>query len=166
MHTLSTVDHGCTPPRIEIPDPYNAADDLLGRNLVAGRGGKVAYIDDAGAYTYDQLAARANRCGNALRGTLGLARGDRVLMCVLDCIDFPAMFLGAIKAGVVPIAVNTLLTERDYEYMLSDSGARVAVVSQALLPNFAALVDRVPTLERLVVAGGSDDDGLEALISA
>ena len=146
MHTLSTADHGCTPPRIEIPDPYNAADDLLGRNLVAGRGGKVAYIDDAGEYTYDQLAARANRCGNALLGTLGLARGDRVLMCVLDCIDFPAMFLGAIKAGVVPIAVNTLLTERDYEYMLSDSGARVAVVSQALLANFAALPGRVPTL--------------------
>ena len=51
MHTLSTADHSCTPPRIEIPDPYNAADDLLGRNLVAGRGGKVAYIDDAGSYT-------------------------------------------------------------------------------------------------------------------
>ena len=75
MHTLSTADHGCTPPRIEIPDPYNAADDLLGRNLVAGRGGKVAYIDDAGEYTYDQLAARANRCGNALLGTLGVAPG-------------------------------------------------------------------------------------------
>ena len=166
MHTLSTADHGCTPPRIVIPDPYNAADDLLGRNLVAGRGSKVAYIDDAGSYTYDQLAARASRCGNALLGTLGLARGDRVLMCVLDCIDFPAMFLGAIKAGVVPIAVNTLLTERDYEYMLSDSGARVAVVSQALLANFAALPGRVPTLERLVVAGGDDDDGLEALLAA
>ena len=166
MHTLSTADHGCTPPRIVIPDPYNAADDLLGRNLVAGRGSKVAYIDDAGSYTYDQLAARANRCGNALLGTLGLARGDRVLMSVLDCIDFPAMFLGAIKAGVVPIAVNTLLTERDYEYMLADSGARVAVVSQALLANFAALPGRVPTLERLVVAGGDDDDGLEALLAA
>ena len=165
MYTLSTADHGSSPPRIDIPNPYNAADDLLGRNLAVGRGEKVAYIDDTGRHTYAQLAARANRCGNALVGGLGLRRGDRVLMCVLDCIDFPAMFLGAIKAGVVPIAVNTLLTERDYEYMLGDSGARVAVVSQALLPNFAPLLGRVATLERIVVAGGDGEDGLEALIA-
>lgn len=165
MYTLSTTDHGSSPPRIDIPNPYNAADDLLGRNLAAGRGDKIAYIDDAGQYTYGQLAARANRCGRALVEGLGLQRGDRVLMCVLDGIDFPAVFLGAIKAGVVPIAVNTLLTERDYEYMLSDSGARVAVVSDALHPVFAPLLGRVATLERIVVSGSAGEDGLDALLA-
>jgi len=152
MPTLSTADHTSSPPRIEMPRQYNAADDLIERNLAAGRGAKIAYIDDTGRYTYAELAARANRFANALGG-LGLAREQRILMCVHDTIDFPTVFLGAIKAGVVPVAVNTLLTQGDYAYMLTDSRARIAVVSGALLPLFEPLLGKVPTLERIIVAG-------------
>jgi benzoate-CoA ligase len=81
---------------------------------------------------------------------------------VHDTIDFPAVFLGAIKAGVVPIAVNTLLTQSDYEYMLTDSRAPIAVVSAPLYDTFAPLLDRVESLERIVVAGGSGADALAA----
>ena len=165
MYTLSVADHSNTPPVIKIPERYNAADDLIGRNLLAGRGGKTVYIDDAGSYTYDELALRVNRCGSALRTTLGLQPKDRVLVCVLDGIDFPTAFLGAIKGGIVPIAINTLLTESDYEYMLTDSAARVAVVSQELLPLFAPMLGKVPTLEHLVVAGGAGEDSLAALLA-
>lgn len=166
MPTLSMADHSTSPPIIKIPRQYNAADDLIGRNLLAGRGGKIAYIDDAGSYTYDELARRVNRCASALRGTLGLRQEDRLLMCLLDTIDFPTVFLGAIKAGVVPIAVNTLLTAHDYEYMLNDSRARVAVVSAALLPLFQPLLGKVPFLERIVVAGTANPrpDSLAALL--
>src|SRR5450759_1593952 len=101
---------------------FNAAQDLLGRNLAAGRGAKIAYIDDGGRYTYDDLARRVDRCANALTG-LGLQREQRVLLALLDTIDFPAAFLGAIKAGIIPVAANTLLTTADYEYMLRDSRA-------------------------------------------
>ena len=66
-----------------------------------------------------------NRCANALTG-LGLQREQRILLCLLDTIDFPAVFLGAIKAGIVPVAGNTLLTTKDYDYMLRDSRARGA----------------------------------------
>jgi benzoate-CoA ligase len=164
-YTLSTADHGSSPPTLEIPRQYNAADDLIGRNLVAGRGERLAYIDDAGSYTYAELAARVNRCANALTG-LGLMREQRVLMCVHDTIDFPSVFLGAIKAGIVPIAVNTLLTQSDYEYMLTDSRARVAVVSAPLAETFLPLLGRVPTLERVIVAGGDGDGSLAALMAA
>ena len=122
MPSLSTADHRASPPRIHVPRDYNAAHDLIERNLAAGRAAKTAYIDDAGAYTYGDLAERVNRCANALIA-LGLRPEERVLLCHLDTIDFPAVFLGAIKAGIVPIAANTLLTTADYDYMLRDSRA-------------------------------------------
>src|SRR4029450_11926493 len=115
MPSLSTADHRLTPPQVTIPRDYNAAHDLIERNLAAGRGSKVAYIDDGGSYSYGELAERVTRCASALV-QLGIAREERVLLCLLDTIDFPSAFLGAIKAGIVPVAGNTVLTARDYEY--------------------------------------------------
>ncbi len=153
MPSLSTSDHRVSPPRVDIPRDYNAAHDLVERNLAAGRAGKIAYIDDGGAYTYAELAERVNRCANALVG-LGLQAEQRVLLCLLDTIDFPAAFLGSIKAGIVPVAGNTLLTAKDYEYMLRDSRARALIVSAALLPTFAPLLGALPDLKHVIVSGG------------
>jgi len=137
---------------MEIPRDYNAAADLIERNLAASRGGKLAYIDDAGEYTFAQLAERVNRFGGGLQA-LGLEMEQRVLIAMLDGIDWPVAFLGSIKAGIIPIAVNTLLTTKDYEYMLSDSRAKALIVSEALLPQFAPLVGKLPFLERVIVSG-------------
>ena len=156
MPSLSTADHRMSPTRVGIPRDYNAAHDLIERNLAAGRAGKVAYIDDAGTYTYGELAARVNRCANALTD-LGLRPEERVLLCHLDTIDFPAVFLGAIKAGIVPIATNTLLTTADYDYMLGDSRARALIVSAPLYPAFAPLVGKHPHLAHVIVSGVSAD---------
>ena len=134
------------------PIHYNAAHDLLDRNLVAGRRDKIAYIDDAGRYTFGQLAERANRIANALR-TLGIVAEQRVLLCLHDSIDFPAAFLGAIKAGIVPVCANTLLTAQDYDFMLRDSRAQVLLMSEALLPVFAPLLNGLPHLKYVVVSG-------------
>ena len=152
MPGLSTSDHGASPPRVSIPRDYNAAHDLIERNLRAGRAGKIAFIDDHGSYTYGELAGRVNRWANALTG-LGMDMDQRVLLCLLDTIDFPTAFLGSIKAGVVPIAANTLLTAGDYEYMLKDSRARTLVVSEPLLPVFAPLLGRMPALKHVIVSG-------------
>ena len=138
-----------------IPRDFNAAEDLLARHLAAGRGSKVAYIDDAGQCTYAELAERANRFGNHLR-SLGLRMEDRVLLAMHDSIDWPVAFLGAIKAGIVPIAVNTLLTPKDYEYMLSDSRAKALLVSPALLPQFEPFLKKLPFLEHVLVAPWTD----------
>jgi len=152
MPSMSTADHRVSPPRVEIPRDYNAAHDLIERNLRAGRGGKLAYIDDRGRYTYGELAERINRCANALVA-LGIEPEQRVLVCLHDTIDFPSVFLGAIKAGIVPIAANTLLTPADYDYMLRDSRARALIVSAPLLPTFASLIGRVPHLAHVIVSG-------------
>ena len=156
MSGLSSADHSVSPPVVHIPRDYNAAHDLIERNLSAGRSGKTAFIDDACSITYGQLAERANRAANALKG-LGLGLEDRIMMAHLDTVDFPSVFLGAIKAGIVPIAGNTLLTTSDYEFMLNDSRAKTLVVSEQLLPTFAPLLGkasgRLPFLQHVIVSG-------------
>jgi benzoate-CoA ligase len=154
MARLSQANHRSSPPELDVPRDYNAAHDLVERNLAAGRAGKVACIDDAGRYTYAELAARVNRAAIALTG-LGLAMEDRVMLCHLDTIDWPATFLGAIKAGIVPIAVNTLLTPADYEFMLNDSRAKALVVSEALWPQFAGILARCPHVKHVIVSGAN-----------
>ena len=135
---------------VNIPRDYNAADDLLGGNLKAGRAGKVAYIDDAGPCTFGELAERVNRFGNHLL-SLGLKMEDRILIAMHDSIDWPVAFLGAIKAGIVPVAVNTLLTPKDYEYMLSDSRAKALLVSEPLKPQFEPFIGKLPFLKHVLV---------------
>ncbi|MGZ6016668.1 MAG: benzoate-CoA ligase family protein, partial [Phenylobacterium sp.] len=126
--------------------------DVLGRNLAAGRADKAAFIDPRGSWTYGQVADRVERFGHVLR-KLGVAREERILLCLLDTIDWPTAFLGAIKAGVVAIPVNTLLTEDDYRFMLADSRAKVLVVSEALYAKFAALIPSCPDLQHVIVSG-------------
>jgi benzoate-CoA ligase len=163
---LSSADHSVSPPRLAIPRRYNAAADLLGRNLAAGRAGKTAYIDDSGSCTFAELDGRASAFANVLRA-LGVQQEQRIALCLHDTIDFPAAFLGAIKAGVVPVALNTLLTRGEYEYMLADSRARLAVVSAALLPLFEPLRDKLPLLNRVLVSQGPPGpDALEPLVAS
>jgi len=143
---LSTADHSVDPPIVSVPRDYNAAHDLIERSLVAGRGAKLAYIDDHGSYTYLQLAERVNRAADALV-SLGLGMETRIMLAHHDTVDFVAVFLGAIKAGVIPIATNTLLTMEDYRFMLADSRARALVVSEALLPTFEPILSSSPFLD-------------------
>ena len=124
--------------------PYNAAVDLLGRNLGA-RADKTAFIDADGRHSYAEVAERAERCGAALTG-LGLIPGDRVALVLLDGVDFVTCFLGAIRSGLVPIPLNTLFPAEDLAYILSDSRAGAAVVSDPL----AAVLD-----EAIAIAGWS-----------
>jgi benzoate-CoA ligase len=108
---------------------YNAAVDLIGRNLSPERAGRIAVIDESGSHTYYELAERVDRCANVVR-ELGVQPEQRVLLCLYDSIDFPACFLGAIKAGIVPVPINTMWSASDYAYVLSDSRAQAAIVSE------------------------------------
>jgi len=135
---------------------YNAAADLLDRHMSAGRGNKIALIDDTGSYTYSAVSERANRCANALRG-LGLQSEQRIALCLADTVDFHTCFLGAIKAGMVPIPLNTFLTAPDYAYILSDARAQAAIVSAARLPVFVQAARQAQWCSPLIVSG--DDSG-------
>ena len=120
---------------ISPPESLNFAQHLFQVN--ASRGAKVAYVDDRGSLTYGQLEDRSRRFASALLG-LGLRREERVLLLMLDANEWPVAFLGSLYAGVVPVAVNTLLTAGDYAYMLAHSRAQAAIVSASLMPMLAA----------------------------
>ena len=135
-----------------VPRNYNYAADILDRNLKAGRANKPAYIDPRGTWTYGQLADRVARFAASLR-TLGVRREERVLIVLLDTIDWPTAFLGCLKTGAVAVAVNTLMTEDDYRFMLADSRARVLVVSEALYPRFQKIIGQSADLEHVIVSG-------------
>ena len=148
------------------PREYNFAADILKRNLDAGRAGKFAFIDQRQGWTYGDLAERVERFGHVLRAR-GLRREERALVCLLDTIDWPTVFLGAIKAGVVPVPVNTLLTEDDYRFMLEDSRARLLVVSEELYPKFAKALAAAAEPPQVIVSG-ADTHGhaqLDALLA-
>ena len=113
------------------PASCNAALELADRHLAEGRGGKVAYIDDERQITFAGLVDGTIRVANLLEG-LGIAREARVAVLMHDTVDWPCVFLGAIRAGIVPVALNTLLTADQYRYMLSDSRSQVLFVSAAL----------------------------------
>ncbi len=120
-------------------DTFNFAQHLLTVN--AQRPAKAAFIDDGGALTYGALDERVRRVAAGLRA-LGIKREERVLLLMQDCSDWPVSFLGAIYAGIVPVAVNTLLTADDYAYMLEHSRAQVVLVSGALLPAVTAAMTK------------------------
>ena len=133
---------------------YNAAADLIGRNLDAGRGGKTAFIDASGRHSYDEVASRASRFANTL-ARLGIQPEARVVLVMLDSVDLVACFLGAIKAGVVPVPLNTRLTSHDYAYILADSHAAGLVVSDSLVATVLAEAEAPP----VVLVDGVDGQG-------
>lgn len=142
-------------------DEYNAAVDLIARNLAAGRADKPAFIDINGTHSYGDVERLSNKVANAMTG-LGIQREQRVLMCMLDTVDFVAVFLGCIKAGIVPVPVNTRLTAKDYSFMLDDSRAAALVVSEPLYPLFEEDIDAHPSLEQVIVSG-ADSQGHKSL---
>jgi len=137
---------------MEIPREYNAATWFVDRHVAEGRATRLAVIHEGGRLTYGDVAAGANRLGNALR-RLGVHREQRVVLLLHDSPQFVWSFWGALKIGAVPIPTNTLLTPRDYEYMLRDSRAEVAIVSEPLAPALAAARPRAPALRHIVVVG-------------
>ena len=138
-------------PRVAPPgERFNFAQHLLTCN--AQRPDKIAFIDDLGTLSYGQLDERVRRVAAALQA-LGIKREERVMLLMHDCCDWPVSFLGAMYAGLVPVAVNTLLTADDYAYMLEHSRAQAVLVSGALLPALnAALIRSDHEVHKVIVS--------------
>ena len=139
-----------TPEVAPPPERFNFAEHLLALN--ANRAGKPAFVDEQGTVTYGELAERTRRMASALK-SLFLRREERVLVLMHDGCDWPVAFLGALYAGLVPVAVNTLLTADDYAYMLEHSRAQAVLVSGALLPTLtAAMVKSDHEVQKVIVS--------------
>ena len=142
----------------------NAALYFVDRHLAEGRGGKVAFREADGAkrsLTYGELADRSARFAGALLRA-GMRREERVAMIALDQIEFPIAFWGALKAGVVPVPINTLLSTDIYKAILDDSRASMLFVSKALWSTVKPALDGNPHLRQVVIIGGVED-GVESV---
>ncbi len=144
---------------ILFPDQFNAATYFIDRHLAEGRGEKIAIEAGEARVSYRLLGERVNRFGNALR-QLGVRIEERVLLLLLDGPEFAFSFFGAIKIGAVPVPVNTLLKPADYRYLLNNSRARVAVVSESLYPQIQAIrSEQLRYLQHVIVAGATPTAG-------
>jgi benzoate-CoA ligase len=137
---------------VEIPERFNAAVDFVDRNLQEGRGDRTAVRHEGRSYTYRDVASQVNRWGNVLRG-LGVEAERRIALLCLDSPEFIAGFFGAIRVGVVPVPLNTLLRSADYEFLLNDSRARLLLVHRELWEPLAGIRERCRFLRHVVVIG-------------
>jgi len=131
------------------PANFNFAAHLEALNRA--RAAKTAYLDDTQSLTYGELAERSRRFATGL-ARAGVHREERILLVMLDTIDLPVAFLGALYAGVVPVVVNTLLTADDYAYMIAHSKAQLVIASGALMPTVQAALDKTSAPPPCVVS--------------
>ena len=138
-HTV-IIDNSESPPALRFPSVFNVAMAFVDRHVDEGRGDRIALRSADGDVSYRQLAGNVARCGNGLKSQ-GLKRGDRILMVVRDSPMFFYVFWGAIKAGFVPIAVNTLLKEPDYRHLIEDSQCAGLIYTSELADEVLAAAD-------------------------
>lgn len=137
----------------ELPEEFNFAVALLDRHLAAGRGAQMALRGPAGSYTYEQLYRFTNQTGHALR-SLGLEPEQRVLLLLRDSPEFIAAYLGAMKIGAVPVALNTFAHAADYEFYLKNSRARLLVGEAEFLAPLEPLLRRTASLRAVLSVRG------------
>lgn len=139
----------------------NAAVYFVDRHVQEGRGDHVAFREAAGGkrtMSYGELATESGRVADAL-GRAGINREERAAMLVLDQLEFPPIFWGCLKAGVVPIPLNTLLAAPVYEVILNDSRATCLFVSAELWDTIEPAVHAARHLRQIVVIGGEGPEG-------
>jgi benzoate-CoA ligase family protein len=142
---------------INLPQAFNVATYFVDRNVLEGRGEKIAIECGDDRIAYQQLLKQTNRAGNALRN-LGVRPGERVLLLLLDSPEFLYCFFGAIKTGAVAVPVNPFLRPDDYEFLLNDAQARVVVVSEALLQQIQSIPrKKLRYLQEIVAVGGKQE---------
>src|SRR5450631_4030093 len=141
---------------MDVDRDYNAAVDFIDRNVAEGRGNKAAFIDPSREISYAELSHSVARVG-AVLAQLGVERENRVVLILHDTIDFPILFWGAIRAGVIPVLLNTLLTSDQYHYLLEDTRAKVVFAAASVLPTVQSAAEGVATLEHIVVVGDGPD---------
>src|SRR4051794_10649598 len=139
-----------------LPDRYNASR-ILFDNLSSGRGERLAIIGPAGTRSYAELCAEASRWGHGFQ-SLGLQRGDRILMFCDDTPAYPAAFFGAVRAGFVPLLINTLTPPDLLQFYLSDSSASVAVADAEFCARFDAVACKDTQLHTLIAVNGAAGD--------
>ena len=137
--------------------PYNAVSDLIDAPVARGLGEKIAFADPERALSYGELQARTCAFATALTN-LALRPEERLALLLYDTVDFPVAFWGAVRAGIVALPLNTLLTAEQYAYILGDSRAKAIVVAAPLVKMLVPILDRLPQLHTVILVDADASD--------
>jgi len=130
--------------------PYNAVTDLVDAQVARGLAEKIAFVDDERSLTYGELQARTCAFGSALHD-IGVRPEERLGILLYDTVDFPVAFWGAVRAGIVALPLNTLLTAEQYTYVLGDSRTKALVIAAPLAKTLIPILDRLPQLRTIIL---------------
>ncbi len=136
--------------------PYNAAADFVDGNITRGNAKKIAFKELTRSMSYGELQAETCRFGSGLYN-LGLKPENRVVLLHLDTMEFPVAFWGAIRAGITPIPLNTLLTAEQYAYIIEDSRAEAIFISPELIPSIEPILKKLTWLKQAIVTGRKEE---------
>src|SRR5260370_8972906 len=141
--------------RGELPEHFNLASHFLDAPA-ALHPERTAIVGEPREVSYGELAALANRAGNALRAQ-GVSRGDRVLIVLPGSAEFGAAFFGAAKIGAVAVPVNPFARSSDYIHYLENSEPRAAIIHSNALAEFLPASSVRPQIPIVVVGGEKMD---------
>ena len=144
--------------KLDLPDIYNAATTFVDENIARGRGKKGAIYYQDQTFTYQDVYEKVNQTGNVLK-ELGTDIEQRVLLVLPDSPEFAFSFFGAIKIGAVPIPTNPWMKAKDYDYLLQDSRAKIAVIHESVLPEFESIWNKPRQLKGVLVVGRTTSPG-------
>ncbi|MGI9525441.1 MAG: benzoate-CoA ligase family protein [Hyphomicrobiaceae bacterium] len=144
----------------ETTNASEATEYFVDRHSDEGRSDKVAFLQDGRKLSYGELKSHSDRMVTFYK-RIGISRENRVALLILDRLEFPIIFWGSLKAGIIPVCLNTLLSTQQYSYILADCRARVLFVSVELYPTIAPLLCDHATLEHVFVVGGTVDGQAE-----
>ncbi|MGI8666232.1 MAG: AMP-binding protein [Jatrophihabitans sp.] len=137
-------------------------DELL-RRASESRPDELAVIDPDVRWSWATLDRTVSRLASALLGS-GLRRDDRLAIQAPTSAQFVALYLAALRAGLVVVPVNPAYTLPELEHILRDSGARLLITDSVSVVGAAAeLCARHAGLERIVVAARSGSDDLQTV---
>jgi len=137
--------------------PYNAVTDLVDVQVARGLAEKIAFVDDERSLTYGELQARTCAFGSALHD-IGVRSEERLGLLLYDTVDFPVAFWGAVRAGIVALPLNTLLTAEQYAYVLGDSRTKAIVIAASLAKTLIPILDRLPQLRTIILVDAKAAD--------
>ena len=137
---------------------YNAAYDLLIRNIDKNPD-KIAFIDNNNSITYQELFRKVKAFSYSIK-KYQIKENDRIILCMLDSIEYPIVFLGLIWSGIIPICINTMLPKKDYAYMLEDSEAKAIITLSDFKNSFLSIIENKKNKPLLI---SDDNDELNCL---
>ncbi len=135
------------------PDRLNPAEELLDKQVAAGRGDRPAILFEDQRISYAQLLAQSNKLASALR-SLGVVEGDRVILRTPNIPPALVANFAVHRLGGVFTPTSPLFSRAEIAHVANDSEATAIFVHFALLPELEAARENFKTVDHIIVIGG------------